>query len=209
MGDEKIGFEDDQIVRATDRYGISKFGVNAALSASICLPILLQLTNSFHYMDAFVLSSAVVFVISLACSFFWSRVILRRGILSHKTHTNKSSGLKKSGRKCFYDLWIIPCRSPLPVSDTLWALSLKRYGQTVKAGLAASTDTNYFVVGAMSFIGLYVGFAADFGAVLSRLVSATGATETIQSLLVALSALVSTIYLFNGFFRVFLLKGNK
>lgn len=182
--------------------------INVAHAVTVGLPIVLLLTGALNYFYAFIVSAVLVLLTSVVSGFHWAHVIKRRDVLSQGVPTEKLPGLKKAGQAFFSGLWIIPKQSPFPVSDAIWITSIKRYGETVRASLVASSNSNYFVVGALSLVGFFVGFAADFGIVLTRLATATGAVAIIQVALVGLSGWVSIVYFFNGFFRTFLSRGD-
>lgn len=182
--------------------------VNAAHTIIIVLPLAMHFYGDLQYLADVMLSATSAVGISFATSALWARSVDRTNGLAVPVHPEKERGLATACWICFQPLWLIPTRSPFPISDAAWAISVKRHGNTVRAAISASSDSRYFVVGALSLLGFYIGFSADFGITLTRLSRATGGASAIQVALIALSAWASAVFFFNGFFRAFLARGK-
>lgn len=184
----------------------STYLLNTSHMACLVLPLLFLMKVNLDSVSAFLLSAALSVFISTTSAFYWAKIHMHRDTLKSSVSSDKTIGLRNAYSACFDGLWLIPKQPFLIVSDALWAISIKKHGQTVKAALIASSDSNHFLIGMLAPLGFYIGFSADFGIALTRIVNFTGGTETARAVLVILSGWVSVVFLFNGFFRFFLIR---
>jgi hypothetical protein len=120
----------------------------------------------------------------------------------------KNSAIREAKIQCFRNLWFFPYGNLVYVSDPAWVAATKKYRVTVKAALVVSPLISYFAVGILVLLGSWVVYSGELGIITGRLPSLFG-SYPIRLLVVAISAYVSSICLFYGTLRLFLLGTEK
>lgn len=166
----------------------------------IIFPVLLW-TFQVDYVEAFLFSVTAVLVVAFGSSFLllWIKDF---GRPLDALVVEKSLGSAYPFEYAYFKgLWFIPVRSVVPVSDGYRGTCLKKYGPTIKALLHASVDVNYFVIGFVSLIGIYMGLSGDFGVGVRLFSKILNASFVLQFMLLLVSPWVALLYFFNGFVR--------
>lgn len=184
----------------------STFLVNSGHILCLSLPMFFLVQENPDHTSTFLLSAVLCVFISTVTAFLWVNLQIRHNTLTTSVLLDQAAGLRSAHVACFNGLWLIPKQPLLLVSDALWVISIKKYGQTVKAAMLASSRSDFLLIGIFATLGFYIGFSADFGRVLARITSFTGGKEAARVILVLLSSWVSVAFLFNGGFRFFLAR---
>jgi len=184
------------------------FLINGLHLLAVFLPIILSLLGMV-WEESFLLS---IFAI-LICAYISSLLLIKeKGKTSALNIAIKKRGGVKSSdfELLFFDgLWMIPRRGVIPISENFFNICVKRYGFTIKALLKCSIDINYFLIGFIAMIGVYMGLTGEFGYGVRMFSRILNASHVLQLLFLPISSWLSLLYLFNGFFRFTLSRRNK